>query len=87
MPEDSKPARKRSPRTGTATKKTARKTASGSKPRATKAAAPRKSKSAVAARPTADQIRDRAYYIFLERGCTHGNDMQDWLQAERELIR
>lgn len=30
-------------------------------------------------------IRDRAYLIWQERGCTHGFDEQDWLQAEREL--
>lgn len=27
----------------------------------------------------------RAYQLFVERGCTHGFDMQDWLQAEQEM--
>ena len=27
----------------------------------------------------------RAYYIFLDRGATHGRDLDDWLQAKREL--
>jgi len=35
--------------------------------------------------PTADQIRTRAYELYLERGGTHGSDLDDWLTAEREL--
>ena len=35
--------------------------------------------------PTADEIAARAYEIFVERGATHGNELEDWLQAEREL--
>jgi hypothetical protein len=35
--------------------------------------------------PTPDEIAFRAYHIYLERGCTPGDPMQDWLQAEREL--
>jgi hypothetical protein len=31
------------------------------------------------------EIRDRAYEIYLERGAQSGYDMEDWLQAEREL--
>lgn len=30
------------------------------------------------------QIRARAYEIYLERGDRPGNDLSDWLQAERE---
>jgi hypothetical protein len=30
-------------------------------------------------------IRLRAYELFLARGATHGNDLGDWLNAEREL--
>jgi hypothetical protein len=26
-----------------------------------------------------------AYELFLARGCEHGHDIEDWLQAEREL--
>ncbi|HEX5734383.1 MAG TPA: DUF2934 domain-containing protein [Blastocatellia bacterium] len=35
--------------------------------------------------PTDEQIRLRAYEIYLERGGGDGNDAEDWLQAEREL--
>ncbi len=33
------------------------------------------------------QIRARAYEIYLERGDRPGNDLSDWLQAERECER
>jgi len=36
--------------------------------------------------PTHDEIRIRAYEIYLDRGGDHGLDEQDWLQAESELI-
>jgi hypothetical protein len=36
-------------------------------------------------KPTQHQIATRAYEIYLERGATHGDPMQDWLRAEREL--
>ena len=35
--------------------------------------------------PSIEQIQERAYEIYLERGGADGNDMEDWLQAEREL--
>jgi len=35
--------------------------------------------------PTHDQIAQHAYEIFLEHGATHGQDVEDWLRAEREL--
>jgi hypothetical protein len=31
------------------------------------------------------EIRDRAYEIYLQRGSQAGSDLEDWLQAEREL--
>jgi hypothetical protein len=31
------------------------------------------------------EIRDRAYEIYLERGVQPGYELEDWLQAEREL--
>ena len=31
------------------------------------------------------EIRRRAYEIYLERGEEPGRDLEDWLQAEREL--
>lgn len=48
-------------------------------------AATRKSTKAKA-KPTQDDIATRAYHIYLERGGTPGDPMQDWLQAERELL-
>jgi hypothetical protein len=34
---------------------------------------------------THEEIRGRAYEIYLERGGQPGGEMDDWLQAEREL--
>ena len=31
------------------------------------------------------EIRHRAYQIYLERGAQPGHDLEDWLQAEGEL--
>jgi len=36
--------------------------------------------------PTLEEIELRAYQIYVERGRTHGQDVEDWLQAERELV-
>lgn len=30
-------------------------------------------------------VARRAYELYLARGCEHGHDFDDWLQAEREL--
>ena len=38
-------------------------------------------------RPTHEQISLRAYQIYLERGARPGNELDDWLRAERELER
>jgi len=35
--------------------------------------------------PTEDDIRQRAYERYLERGGEHGMDFEDWLAAERDL--
>ena len=32
-----------------------------------------------------EEIRFRAYEIYLERGEQEGNDLDHWLQAEREI--
>jgi hypothetical protein len=32
-----------------------------------------------------DQIRGRAYEVYLARGAQPGRELDDWLQAEREL--
>lgn len=36
--------------------------------------------------PGTDAIAARAYQLFLERGCEHGRELDDWLAAERELV-
>jgi hypothetical protein len=35
--------------------------------------------------PTEEQIRQRAYEIYVLRGYVDGSDQEDWLQAEAEL--
>jgi hypothetical protein len=35
---------------------------------------------------TREEIELRAHQIYVERGGAHGQDVDDWLQAERELI-
>jgi Protein of unknown function (DUF2934) len=35
--------------------------------------------------PSTEEIRQRAFEIHMERGEIHGCDLDDWLQAEREL--
>jgi hypothetical protein len=37
--------------------------------------------------PPLAEIRERAFEIHIERGGIHGCDLDDWLQAERELKR
>lgn len=34
-----------------------------------------------------EQIAKRAYELWLDRGCEHGHDIEDWKQAEDELRR
>ncbi|HZR23182.1 MAG TPA: DUF2934 domain-containing protein [Vicinamibacterales bacterium] len=34
---------------------------------------------------TEEDIRERAYHRYLQRGGGHGMDFEDWLEAEREL--
>ena len=35
--------------------------------------------------PNYDEIRRRAYEIYRERGSLPGEELEDWLQAEREI--
>jgi Protein of unknown function (DUF2934) len=32
-----------------------------------------------------NEVARRAYDLYFARGCEHGHDVDDWLQAEREL--
>jgi hypothetical protein len=36
--------------------------------------------------PTGEEIELRAYQIYVERGGADGHDVDDWLQAERDLF-
>ncbi len=36
--------------------------------------------------PTFEQIRQRAYLLYLERGAEHGQDWNDWFVAEKQLV-
>lgn len=35
--------------------------------------------------PTKKQIAARAYELYSQRGCEDGHDVEDWLNAEKEL--
>ena len=35
--------------------------------------------------PTHDQIAQKAHEIWLKNGCQHGQDRQNWLEAEAQL--
>lgn len=35
--------------------------------------------------PSEEEIRNRAYLRYLERGGGHGMDFEDWVQAEQDL--
>jgi hypothetical protein len=35
---------------------------------------------------TEEIIRIRAYFLFEQRGYEHGHDLEDWIQAEAEVL-
>jgi hypothetical protein len=37
--------------------------------------------------PSEDRIRVRAYELYQSRGREPGQDEQDWLRAEREILK
>jgi hypothetical protein len=39
----------------------------------------------IQARISQDEIQRLAYHIYLSRGGEEGHELEDWLQAEREL--
>jgi Protein of unknown function (DUF2934) len=75
--ESDSPKRKKTP----AAKRT-RAVSTAATPRTRAQRAP---KASTTVRPDDDMIRERAYEIYLRRG-HHGDPMEDWLRAERELI-
>jgi hypothetical protein len=38
-------------------------------------------------RPTHQEVAARAYQIYLERGRVEGHEIDDWLQAEYEVMQ
>jgi len=36
--------------------------------------------------PVTEDIELRAYHLYLGRGACHGHDVDDWLQAERQVL-
>jgi hypothetical protein len=61
-------------------------------PAAARAKAPagtaaRREVKSIASGPNEEEIRMRAYQMYLERGASHGRDFDDWLRAEEELRR
>ena len=38
------------------------------------------------ARPLQERIAERAYELYQKRGEYHGNDLDDWLEAERSIL-
>jgi Protein of unknown function (DUF2934) len=49
-------------------------------------AAQKSGKTDVAASVSAHDIGHRAYGLFQARGGQHGHDVEDWLQAEADLL-
>jgi hypothetical protein len=37
--------------------------------------------------PSQDRIRERAYELYQSRGREPGQDEQDWLRAEQEIVK
>ena len=49
--------------------------------------APRFTGDATAAHGVRERIAERAYELYKRRGGEHGRDLDDWLEAEREMAR
>ena len=52
---------------------------------ATGSASATKPRTQAARRPSHDEIAKRAFEIYLSRGEWPGRDVEDWLEAERQL--
>lgn len=37
--------------------------------------------------PTQEEVAVRAYQLFLDRGGAPGHELDDWLEAERQLLQ
>jgi hypothetical protein len=38
-------------------------------------------------RPHPEEVAHRAYELFKKRGAVHGHDLEDWYEAELQLVR
>ncbi len=36
--------------------------------------------------PTHEEIAQRAFGLYTQRGATNGGDLDDWLEAERQIL-
>jgi hypothetical protein len=52
----------------------------------TLASMPSSSSANTSASDLVTKIRERAYELYQQRGCTHGHEHEDWLQAEQEIL-
>ena len=32
-----------------------------------------------------EKVRNKAYELYEKRGCQHGNELEDWLEAEKKV--
>jgi len=53
---------------------------------ASRARAPHRPQTEISNLPLEARIRERAHEIYLERGGEDGNELDDWLQAEQEIL-
>ncbi len=44
-----------------------------------------KAETTTTVKPTREQIAKRAHEIWVKNGCKHGQDEQNWFEAERQL--
>lgn len=51
-----------------------------------RAAAPERPRAKTKRNPVIREIELRAYQIYLGRGATDGHDLDDWLEAERQVL-
>lgn len=71
--------------TKSATKNTSTSTTATEKPGTKKVRKTATKKKALSGLDLVEQVRQRAYELYLQRGRKSGFEMADWLQAEKEL--
>jgi hypothetical protein len=84
-----KPASRKSPETPRTPRTTAAKRAKSKTEGAVAVAEPEQTPDAInhEIEPSDDEIRVRAYFRYLERGGTHGQSIDDWAEARKELTK